>query len=605
MQIEYVTNGAKNRNRFIPATSVLDVDFINTPKLADVADCYTSIYLHSDDILKYLNEHNGSCQGYQGIVKAEFVHFDFDDTENPENSRKDTIDLIHGLIYSYDLSPDQFRVWFTGNKGFHVFMLFPDLKPSTDIPKRMRAFTKAIAGSLKTFDATPYDITRIWRIPNSKHSKTGLYCIPITWTELNTLTIDKIKELAKAQRKIEWLGISEFFSNKELLDLFYSVETTTKSEIKLLDGLNNGFKIGDRNNGLTSIAGLLRSKGFEYSFIRAALLAFNSYHGMNLDNGEIDSIAKSVQKYEPKIRVAGVSDIKHVSQSYAEWLMQQNNSARTKFGFKTINRTCGSFSKTEVFTIAARSGVGKTTMAINMLNNIAKAENKYCLFFSLEMSAMMVYQRMGVAYINKHYTLEGSMEDEDYFTRQVEAIKTNSNLIVSEYEKVLCVDKSKVTLENMAEYLLKARAEYGIIDLVAVDYIGYVHSTDGKSNYEKISAVARGMKEFAKDHETRVILLTQTSRAGEDGTEPVKLNHLRDSGAIEESADYILGLWDGDNMGERIIRGEVLKTRWALKNQQLSIKNNGLNFEEVQMIENPNHTKLSPLKNRYKGGSND
>jgi len=592
-QIELVEGGAHNRNKFIEVNSILDMDYYGKSG----TDCYTSIYLHSTKILEYLKEHKQSSSGYSGIVKAEFLHFDFDSSDLSE-SQKDTIALIQLLCSSYETDTSQFRIWFTGNKGFHLFLLFPGLKESIDIPKRMRAVCKSLAGNLKTFDPIPYDCTRIWRIPNSKHGKTGLFAIPLSWVELSTLTPDQIKELAKTQRQVEAISLDQFLPNKELINFFYTIETSATSEIRITDGVLNGFKEGQRNMGLTSIAGLLRAKGFEYSFIRAALLSFNGYHKMGLDETEVNNIAKSVQRYKPDNRPSDISDIKHMSQCQNEWLVQKKERSVTHFGIPSLGRSCGSFSRSEVLNIAARAGVGKTTMAMTLLQNISKIEKKYCLFFSLEMSGAELFQRAGIAYLSKTFEGENCVDEnnEDWMKNKIKKIADNATDITRCYEKILCLDRAKVSLENMVEYYNKAVAEYGDIDLVAIDYLGYIYDCQSKSTYEKISNIARGVKEFAKDTNTRVILLTQANRAAQDGNEPIKLHHLRDSGAVEESADYVVGMWDAQTPGEKRICCEVLKTRWFVKGMRFDLLNQGLLLTETPVIDLPKNTFKPPKK---------
>ena len=78
--------------------------------------------------------------------------------------------------------------------------------------------------------------------------------------------------------------------------------------------------------------------------------------------------------------------------------------------------------------------------------------------------------------------------------------------------------------------------------LVLVDYLGLIGST-GKDAYERASAIGRGLKAIAKAEKVAIIVATQLSRAGGDGSEPVTLPMLRDSGVIEESLDFLIRAW--------------------------------------------------------------
>jgi hypothetical protein len=94
-------------------------------------------------------------------------------------------------------------VWFSGAKGFSVFIYdksVTDSHGATDVPERVKNTCSRMAEGIATFDPTPYDRCRIWRVQNTINSKTGLYKIPLTINEIMSWNIDTIKECAKNQR---------------------------------------------------------------------------------------------------------------------------------------------------------------------------------------------------------------------------------------------------------------------------------------------------------------------------------------------------------------------------------------------------------------------
>ena len=87
--------------------------------------------------------------------------------------------------------------------------------------------------------------------------------------------------------------------------------------------------------------------------------------------------------------------------------------------------------------------------------------------------------------------------------------------------------------------------------LVVIDYLGYLDTVQKKlSIVERVSELARGAKQLAKELNAVVLLLAQTSRTAGDGSEEVTVLDARDSGAIEDSADFLLGAWRPEMKGK-------------------------------------------------------
>jgi len=125
--------------------------------------------------------------------------------------------------------------------------------------------------------------------------------------------------------------------------------------------------------------------------------------------------------------------------------------------------------------------------------------------------------------------------------------------------------------------------------LVIVDYLGLIGHRRPGSTYEQVSLVARELKNFAKKHRVALVVLCQVDREGGTGGEPITLKMGRDSGAIEEAADYVLGIWrpelrDGIDKKERAaLRGEfkvrVLKNRSGAAHRTIT-----LHFEATTLL---------------------
>ena len=101
----------------------------------------------------------------------------------------------------------------------------------------------------------------------------------------------------------------------------------------------------------------------------------------------------------------------------------------------------------------------------------------------------------------------------------------------------------KVSLADIPAYVRLIETEYNIkVGVVGIDYLGLLDGP-GHNEYEMVSRLATGMKNMAKLMNLPVVVLSQTSRQGGSGNSEITLNMGRGSGAIEEGADFVLGLW--------------------------------------------------------------
>ena len=111
-------------------------------------------------------------------------------------AKDDTVKLLEKLE-SIGITKDNYRVAFSGSKGFNVeFEIDKMINPN-----EFKAITFELARDLKTFDTVVNDPNRVIRLINSKHQSSGLYKIPLLKSELQTKTVEEIKDLAKAPRE--------------------------------------------------------------------------------------------------------------------------------------------------------------------------------------------------------------------------------------------------------------------------------------------------------------------------------------------------------------------------------------------------------------------
>lgn len=208
-------------------------------------------------------------------------------------------------------------------------------------------------------------------------------------------------------------------------------------------------------------------------------------------------------------------------------------------GFKDLDAMTNGLQKSDLILLAARPSVGKTSFAMNIMTNIARA-GKTCAVFSLEMSKAQLAQRAlcSVAKVPMGKPLSGSMQAQEWKriwagTKQLE----NSKLFID--------DSSLTTPATLLSKCRRLKAKEGSLDVVMVDYLQLMKSEGGakESRQNEVSAISRNLKIAAKELNVPIIVLSQLSRDIEkrEGHKP-QLSDLRDSGAIEQDADIVMFL---------------------------------------------------------------
>ena len=128
--------------------------------------------------------------------------------------------------------------------------------------------------------------------------------------------------------------------------------------------------------------------------------------------------------------------------------------------------------------------------------------------------------------------------------------------------KRLFIVPTRVSLSDIAAYVQLIEREKSIkIGVIGIDYMGLMDGP-GTSEYEIISRLSMGLKSTAKLLNIPIIVLAQVNRKGGGGTNEISLDMGRGSGAIEEAADFVLGLWQAENdTGDKDLICKILKNR--------------------------------------------
>jgi len=218
--------------------------------------------------------------------------------------------------------------------------------------------------------------------------------------------------------------------------------------------------------------------------------------------------------------------------------MSNQKQTNINLGFESLHNVMGYPHPGELLIIGARPGMGKTAFALAALFNYICTENKRAVMFSLEMSGSELFSRMisSISGIPLQEVRAGNLNDEMKKCLDDNAKELASNKYLSLYDK---------TVSNIPSLRAAIRKENkkGEVGLVIVDYLQLISGT-GNNNYEKVSEISRQLKLIAREFNCCVIALSQLSRKVEERADKrPQLADLRESGAIEQDADYVLFLY--------------------------------------------------------------
>lgn len=216
-------------------------------------------------------------------------------------------------------------------------------------------------------------------------------------------------------------------------------------------------------------------------------------------------------------------------------------------GFPDLDRMTTGMHPGELVILAARPAMGKTSMALNMIEAAAKQEGSAALIFTLEMSKEQLTKRIISHFSGIPVTAlnDGTQMRQEDFPRLLRAVGEAGELpVYIEDTASLAISqiRSKIRRESAR---LKAQGQR--LNLVVVDYLQLMvgdRTRNSESRQIEVGDISRGLKVIARDFNVPVVALAQLSRAVEQrGDKRPMLSDLRDSGSIEQDADKVLFLY--------------------------------------------------------------
>jgi replicative DNA helicase len=207
-------------------------------------------------------------------------------------------------------------------------------------------------------------------------------------------------------------------------------------------------------------------------------------------------------------------------------------------GYDDLDEMLTGFHGSELIVMAARPGMGKTAIALNIMNNVALHGDQSVLFFSLEMPATQLGMRMLCveAMVDSHKVRTGSISGDEMKS----LFRTSERLSKA---KIYIDDTPSVSI---LEIRAKARRlnQKEPLGMVIVDYLQLITSSSKIPRHEQVAEISRFLKQLARELNIPVVALSQLSRAVEQRTDQIPtLSDLRESGAIEQDADVVMFIY--------------------------------------------------------------
>lgn len=340
-----------------------------------------------------------------------------------------------------------------------------------------------------------------------------------------------IKELQKDSINVDFVTVSEFLDKKGLIN---SVGGMT-----YITALTN---IVPSAAGYTHYVEIVRKNSVLRQIILTCGDTITKAYDKDSDESILGATEKALYEIAERDQTGALERIEFPLEKVINRIEEIHKDAGATRGLKTgfyqIDKATNGLQKSDLIIIAARPGVGKTSLAMNIVSNAALESKAKCAVFSLEMGKEQLAQRMlfSVANVSMAKALRGDLNEADW----AKIWKAEKKLKDAD---IFIDDNAMNTPAQVLAKCRKLKREKGL-DLIAIDYLGLMKSdekTDNRQN--EVASISRQLKILAKEINVPVLALCQLNRSVEqrDNGKPGKpvLSDLRESGSIEQDADMV------------------------------------------------------------------
>ncbi|HOK24664.1 replicative DNA helicase [Coprothermobacter proteolyticus] len=293
-------------------------------------------------------------------------------------------------------------------------------------------------------------------------------------------------------------------------------------------------------------AKLVKERSLQRSLIRVGTeIARLGYTGKNIeeDLDKAQQLVFSLSMWKYMKSATPVSElVKRYYSLIEERYAQRSRVTGYPTGLQKLDELLTGFQKSDLLILAARPGMGKTAFALNVATYMSMEEEIPVLFFSLEMSATQLVQRLlsAVSNVPSQKLKTGYLATEDFDALRIAMSRLE--------DAPLWIDESPgLSVLEIRSRARRAVAELGI-KMIIIDYLQLIRLGQNVDNrVQEVSEITRSLKNLARELDIPLLVLSQLSRAVEQRADKrPQLSDLRESGSIEQDADVVMFLYSED-----------------------------------------------------------
>lgn len=346
--------------------------------------------------------------------------------------------------------------------------------------------------------------------------------------------------------------MSQLVAQEQPIDVVTLAETLARNG--QLEEVGGTAYLAEIATGTPSVANIrayaqaVRERSIFRSLISAAnAIADTSFNPDGRSSDEVldEAERRIMQIAEERPKAGGLEPINPLLKEAVDKIDElfNNDEAITGLstGFEKLDEMTSGMQKSDLVIVAARPSMGKTTFAMNLVENVLLRYEQPVLVFSMEMPASQLMMRMlsSVGKIDQGRVRSGKLEEDDWPKLSAAVSKLKDRPLFID-------DTAALTPTEVRSRARKVLREHGSIGMIMLDYLQLmqVAGKGSEGRTAEISEISRSLKGIAKEFDCPVIALSQLNRALEQRPNKRPVNSdLRESGAIEQDADVIMFIY--------------------------------------------------------------
>jgi len=513
-------------------------------------EAYCSLFGYDQDIVEFVKLHD-TVSGYNGDYYLKTFFFDIDCKDLVE-AQKSAMSLIKRLNIAYKINPNHVIIYFSGGKGFHIGLsdkLFGSFDPSNELPDKTKFLAYQLSGDVSNVDLKIYNKNRFFRLPNSKHAKTGLYKIPLSFDELNLKSIDEIIEMAKEPRtdfKLPF-DFAELLPNEKLLNTWVIIKNKpTDTDVQRdMSTKGNLFELpteGERNDILFKQAcKLFKSSTLKFDDILQIIASINHAISPPLEDKEVMSLVRSAEKYKEDEETDKKVNYRFFVDYIPPWLEYIAPTKRKlTLCFKDIDEDQRFKLGGKLIALMGKGGSKKTIYAGNIiLENIVRYKAR-CLFSQMDMGDLELMTR----FIN-HIADGGDISASDMLEKLEKETPGQARIWLEDKpiefysDNLVVTSQPSMQAKDYDSLIEDITRRHGKVDILVVDSLSKMGGVGEET--QRYSDCTRDLKALAIKWDLCIILLCHVTKACEKWYRDCS-KYIRGSEKILDDCDFYMSM---------------------------------------------------------------